>query len=137
MFTYLAVQDGDELKDFDQPKPFKCLVLVSEEVSDSWRHAVSDWLVTSGCLYVMAWGMCSSTWDDSVDFAGLVKFDWGNIPDDKFVMTTWHHNEPLEEAMHFAKFAAHHPAVDLEHLFVLDIGNSGRQDVIQKLFDEA
>lgn len=137
MLTYLALRDGDELKNFNSPRPYKCLVLVSKEVTDSWRQTVSEWLVSSGCLYMMAWGMECSVWDDSVDLANLEEFDFGDIPDDKLVTTTWHQNEPLGDVIHFAKFAAHHPIVELEKLVVLDIGKSGRQGMLQRLFDQA
>lgn len=137
MFTYLAHHDGDDLKDINGLRPFKCLVLVSQEVTDSWQHSVSEWLVASGCLYMMAWGRNCSSWDDSVDIANLEDFDFGDIPDDKFVVTTWHSDEPLEAVIRFAKFSAHHPTVDLEKLVVLDIGQSGREEMLLKLFDNA
>ena len=71
MFTYLALHDGDDLKCIDGLRPFKCLILVTEKVAGPWQHSVSEWLVASGCLYMMAWGVNCSSWDDSVDIANL------------------------------------------------------------------
>jgi len=137
MFTYLPLSDGDDLKCIDELRPFKCLILVTEKVTGPWQRLVSEWLVASGCLYMMAWGVNCSSWDDIVDIANLENFDFGDIPDDKSVVTTWHSDEPLEDVIRFAKFSAHHPTVDLEELVVLDIGKSGRQEILQKLFDNA
>ncbi len=38
----------------------------------------------------------------------------GDIPDDKFVMTTWHNDETLEDVVSFATFSANHSSVPLE-----------------------
>jgi len=53
------------------------------------------------------------------DCANLEVFDFGDIPDSEFVMTTWHENEPLLEDCWFAKEAAHHPTVKLDNTLVL------------------
>ena len=55
---------------------------------------------------MMAWGMDCSAWDFSVDEASL----GGQIPNGDFVITTWHDNEPVEEAFWFAQFCAVHPS---------------------------
>lgn len=39
-------------------------------------------------------------------------FDYGDIRDDKFVMTTSHAEEPLSEALWFARNCAFYPDVD-------------------------
>ncbi len=49
----------------------------------------------------------------------LEVFDFGDIPDSEFVVTTWHENEPLQEDFWFAKEAAHHPTVKLDNILVL------------------
>lgn len=42
-------------------EPYKAVVVVEQDVENDWRNAVSDWLVESGCLYMMAWGRdCSA-----------------------------------------------------------------------------
>lgn len=93
--------DADGLEVVEIPlmeRPFAAVVIIEMDVSDEWRDYVSRWLVQSGCLYMMAWGNECSFWDDCVDRALLQAFDFGDIPDDEFILTTWHDDEPLEEA---------------------------------------
>jgi hypothetical protein len=96
-------------------------VIAEESVTTEWQGKVSDWLVKSGCKYMMAWGMNCSSWDDSVDYALLEKFNFGDIPDDNFVMTTWHENEPLKEAFGYVKNTAIHQTIEIENTFLLHI----------------
>jgi hypothetical protein len=134
MFEYIPLRSGSLLESTERFRPFKCVVLISEDVTAEWQQAVSRWLVASGCLYMMAWGVECSSWDDSVDLANLEQFDFGEIPDAEFVMTTWHRDEPLEDVFHFAKFAANHPTVEVENLVVLDIGLSGRGSMFHAMW---
>jgi hypothetical protein len=101
--------------------PFKAVVIIEEPVTAEWRDDVSDWLVESGCLYMMAWGDECSLWDDSVDFANLREFDFGDIPDDRSVMTTWHEREPLAEVLWFAAHAAFHSDVPLDRTILVHV----------------
>lgn len=107
--------------------PFRAVVVIEEQVDPDWQALVSEWLVRSGCLFMMAWGLNCSSWDDSVDYANLEKFDYGDIPDDKFVMTTWHEDEPLSEVFWFAANAAWHDYIDDGPTLLIDISAGGRQ----------
>ena len=82
----------------------------------------------------MAWGRDCSLWDDSVDWAFLEQYDYGEYPKDKFVMTTWHDDETLEDTLEFAKHNAIHPDVQLEDLLVLDLSPKERRDHIETLY---
>ncbi|MBW8637668.1 hypothetical protein K1W69_10765 [Hoeflea sp. WL0058] len=135
MFEYFNLRGGDQPPDLGFDKPFKCLVLIREDVTDTWRVAMSRWLVASGCLYMMAWGRDCILWDDSVDCANIEKFP-GDIPDDKFVITSWHNDETLEDVVDFATFSANHSRVPLETLVVLDIGPDSRKDEIAALIEK-
>ena len=86
----------------------------------------------------MAWGLECSEWDDSVDWAVLEKFDFGKIPDGHFVMTTWHENETLEEALCFAKFDAidNETSEPLKNLLILDFAHHDRADFVERLYVE-
>jgi len=89
-------------------------IFVAEQASDErWRTQIAEWLVESGCLYLVAWGVDCAAWHDSVDWALLDAFDSEAIPDDRFIMTTWHDGEPLSHAFWFAQHCASHPAVEL------------------------
>ncbi len=102
-------------------------MVIEEEVSPEWQAMVSTWLVASGCLYMMAWGIGCSSWDDSVDMANLEAFNFGEIPESRFVMTTWHDDEPLSEVFWFAKENANHPAEELQATVLLHISAVPRE----------
>ena len=124
---YVRLHVGDEVPDLSEFRAFRAVVIVEEDVSADWRAKLSEWLVESGCLYMLAWGDGCSDWDDSVDWVNLDKFDFAEIPDEKFVMTTWHENESLEEIFWFAKHSATHPTENLDSTLLLHISNANRE----------
>lgn len=124
---YLQLKPGSELPQISALKPFRAVVIIEEESTLEWQNLVSTWLVKSGCLYMMAWGLGCSTWDDSVDFANLAAFNYGDIPDDESVMTTWHEDEPLSEVFGFAKNSAFHPTVELCNTLILQISSESKE----------
>jgi len=105
----------------------RVVVIADLEASPEWQALASTWLVRSGCLYMMAWGCGCSSWDDSVDIANLEEFGFGEIPEDRFVMTTWHTEEPLSEVFWFAKHNAFHPTVELERTLLLHVAAQDRE----------
>lgn len=110
--------------------PLRVLIVSENTVSDDWRNSTARWLVKGGCLYVVAWGVECEKWHDAVDRAVLETFDFGDIPDDKFVMTTWHSDEPLSEALWFAGNCAFHPDVELQLTLVLHVADEAKPDEI-------
>ena len=54
MFRYERVLDGDPLPDIGKLKPFKAIVVIDNDPSPEWQMEASRWLVSSGCLYMMA-----------------------------------------------------------------------------------
>jgi hypothetical protein len=140
--SYLHLPPDCGLPPIRSAEPFKAVLVLEQAVADDWQDRVSEWLVRSGCLYMMAWGIECSSWDDSVDWANLKVVASDVIPDDQFVMTTWHDDEPLAEVFWFAGFTAHHPTVPLEQIAIIDIGPTNREAemlhayaVAQTLFD--
>ena len=103
------------------------VVVIDEFVTSGWQSLVSAWLVKSGCLYMMAWGKGSSTWDDSVDFANLEENNYADIPEEKFVISTWHENELLKDVFWFSKNNAFHPTVELLNTLILHISRKNRE----------
>lgn len=119
-------------------RPFSVVVIITAEVTPEWRHKISEWLVKEGCLCMMAWGIDCSLWDDSVDVANLQAFDWGDIPEGRSIMTTWHDGEPLSDVFWNANMSIFHPPdVSLEHLVILDISDEERESEIRELFDKS
>ena len=134
---YLQLVPGSELPFNIIEEPFRAIVLIESNVSREWQARVSVWLVDSGCLYMMAWGNGCSAWDDSVDYANLEKYKYGEIPDDKQIITTWHENESLEEVFSFSKHNALHPAVLIKRSIIVHISTEFRKDRILELYKKS
>lgn len=124
---YLHFPPGSPLPDIARLSPYRAVVIIEAQVRADWQWKVSDWLVASGCLYMMAWGPDCTTWDDSVDMANLEAFDFDDVPDDRFVYTTWHNDESLGEVFDFCKRHARHPVVDLTRVVLVHIALQGDQ----------
>ncbi len=127
MVKYLQLYPLSELPDISSFNPFRAVVIVEENVTADWQKQISHWLVNSGCLYMMAWGVMCITWDDSVDQANLEQFNHGDIPCEKFVITTWHENDPLKEVFWFSKHSAFHPEVEINNNLLLHISRQNNE----------
>jgi hypothetical protein len=122
---YLHLPPGGPLPDIAHLSPFRAVVIIEAQVGADWQGKVSDWLVHSGCLYMMAWGHDCTTWDDSVDIANLEAFYYGDIPEDRDVFTTWHNDEPLGDVFDFCKQHARYPVVELPQVVLVHIAAQG------------
>lgn len=107
--------------------PNRTVVVVEQEVPPEWQAQVSRWIVDAGCLFMMAWGENCSSWDDSVDHANLDDFNYDDIPDDRFVMTSWHDNEPIEDVFWFCRYTAFHPEIELPSAYIVHISDAPRE----------
>lgn len=134
---YFRLQNGDPLPVLDGFSPYKAVVVIEDIVDFEWQAAASRWLADSGCLFMMAWGKDCSSWDDSVDYANMDQFASGEIPDDKFILTSWHGDEPLQQVVWFSKFAAIHSTIELENVLFLHIGSADRQSEFEDLYRNA
>ncbi|HZF95897.1 MAG TPA: hypothetical protein VEZ20_13620, partial [Allosphingosinicella sp.] len=113
--------------------PFRAAIVSEAEAPQEWRARIAEWLVKSGCLHVVAWGAECETWHDTVDWANLEAFAFGDIPDDSFVMTTWHADEPLSEALWFAGQCAFHPDVELAETIILHVAEAaGKAGMLER-----
>jgi len=113
---------------------FKAILVADCPVSESWRERAAEWLVRGGCLYFITWGEACEAWHDAVDVANSHDFEGQTIPDDKFVMTTWHENEPLKEAMWFAAHNADHPTVALVATLIIHVASDERRDELLGIY---
>jgi hypothetical protein len=91
---------------------------------EQWRLSVQ--LVTQGCRYAVCAGHGCSTWDDSIDWAYLESDPNFNPPDERFVMTTWHEDQSVEEVAEF--FAEHTSFADFvaKNYLVLLVGTDAQ-----------
>lgn len=117
----------------------RVVVVIDVEVSREWQWQVSKWIIEIGCQYMMAWGIDCTSWDDSVDYAHLEKYDYHyeRIPTDDFVVTTWHDDVPLAEVFRYAKGELAHPDFELSRTIILDITKVNRSDEITQEYMEA
>jgi hypothetical protein len=135
--VYFHLEPGAPPPDVSALSPFRAVVVVDTAVTSTWQSQMSEWLVKSGCLYMMAWGKDCSSWDDAVDIANLEQFDYGSIPEDRSVMTTWHDEQPLSDALDFCKRHANHPTVNLRYTILLHIADRSDSARLLKAYAEA
>lgn len=133
---YVHLPAGSPLPEL-APVPCRVVVLVEQEVGAEWQDQVGDWLVEFGCLYMMAWGRNCSSWDDSVDWTNLRKYDFADISDDQFVMTTWHDDDLMIEVFEFSHLCAHHPTIELSTVRIVDISAFERRAEISSSYEHA
>lgn len=134
---YLHLLPDAALPELGELHRFKVVVVIESEVSQMWQWDVSRWLVSSGCRYMLAWGKDCSSWDDTVDEANLERFDYGDIPDEEAVITTWHEDEDLEEVFWFAKRRAKHPVLDLNDTVLIHICDVEKRGELEELYAHA
>jgi hypothetical protein len=108
-------------------------------VTTDWQAVVSEWLVSAGCRYMMAWGRDCSSWDDSVDMASIQIYPSNGTAeiDEHFVFSTWHANDPLSEVFWFAKHCADHPALKLGRTVIIDITAQSRSSKLLDAYHDA
>ncbi|WP_245824971.1 DUF7684 family protein [Sphingomonas azotifigens] len=117
--------------------PFRAVLVADQGVAPEWRNGIATWLAASGCLYFIAWGTDSEAWHDSVDWANLEAFNFGDIPDERFILTTWHDREPLSEVLWFAGHCARHPDVELRETVLLHLAPAPQAETLLIAFNAA
>ena len=137
--VYLHLLPEATLPVLTRRRPFNAVVVATCAVTDDWQRRVSEWLVQNGCLYMMAWGVNCSRWDDTVDEATRKFFDPSEVPDAGFVMTTWHTDETLESVFWYAQFNGAFGFEDqaLDYSVILDIGIEDRSGELLDLFRQS
>ena len=95
----------------ERPFPFESpfggedfvLMLVANDptITPAEQATLSAAVVRQGCRYAVCCGHRCSTWDDSIDIAYLETDADFDPPEDRFVMTTWHEDQPLGEVVEF------------------------------------
>ncbi len=129
--SYLHLPVGQKPPALETTEPFRAVIVVEQSSDETWRNAVSDWLVESGCLYAVCWGRDCVVWEDSVDWARVVVSGEG-VSDDRFVMTTSHPEETLAEALWFAAFCASHPTVTLDQTIMIHVVRDERPKLLEE-----
>lgn len=135
---YVRIAPGETLPNIAQHAPLKAVVVLQSEYPNDWQNEVSDWLVQSGCRYMMAWGPNCTTWDDSVDWADMRARNYED-DDSAFVMTTWHDKESLESVFWYARFCAmfSYDDVELPETVIVDVSQTDHQTELLALWDQS
>ncbi len=134
---YLQLIPDQAVVEISPPKPFLAVLVIEEPVSQQWQDQVSRWLIRSGCIYMMAWGLNCSEWGDSVDFANIERFNYGEIPEDEMVMTTWHEDENLKDVFWQAKNSVEHACTDFSNTMILHISRENKEQEFLSLYSTA
>ena len=92
-FEYVSPYPGEE---------HTLLVCVADAtVTSDERARVSAEIVAAKCRYSVCWGYDCSSWDTAIDCAYIETDENFSPPDETFVMTTWHDDEPIEDVIDF------------------------------------
>src|SRR5690606_3918338 len=73
------------------------LVIASPLVSVAKRDRIVSEILRSRCQYVLVSGHDCEVWHDAVDKATSAESEYGG----RFLMTTWHDEEPIEDVIDF------------------------------------
>ena len=132
---YVQYSNIRTLQSLHTPKKFKCLLIIETNVGGDEQLKISKWLVESGCLYMMAWGINCSSWDDSVDLASIEMNQDKEAANAGIIVTTWHDSDTLEEVIEYAKHAAiTHGELDT---MVLHFSDVKREEEFATLYENA
>lgn len=130
-YLWLAPDAGPPPRDVEP----LCVVLLGEARAGAiWRNEILEWLQRAGCLYFIAWGEDCETWHDAMDHVHLEAFNY-DVPDDKFMMTTWHARETMKEALWFARFAMEHPTVPIARTLLLHVAAHADEARVLHMWD--
>ena len=133
---YLHLPPDAELPELQLP-PFIAIVLVEDEVIDTWMWDASRWLVAAGCRYVLAWGKACAAWNEAVDEASQEAADYEDVAPERQVLTASFEDDDMEEVFWFARHRAAHPGAPLDTTLILHIAASERKDEIEALYADA
>jgi hypothetical protein len=134
---YLHLPPDTDLPALTLPAPFLAIVLVEDEVTETWMWETARWLVASGCHYVLAWGRACDTWREAVDDAAEEAADYEDVPDERRVLSTAHEDDDMDEVFWFARHRAVHPALPLETTLIVHIADAPRREDIERAYAQA
>jgi hypothetical protein len=137
VLRYLQSVPSCKLPDLGFSHAFKAVV-ISESILTTTRQAeISEWLVLSGCLYMMAWGEDCRAWQVAVNLANHKAYEFAQIPDAQLVITTAHPDEQLQNVFWYSKHTAMHPCHDLDQTVLLHLGEQSREAELSEVYNAA
>ncbi len=101
------------------------MLVVNDITMTHYEQAfLSNQIIQQGCRYAVCAGHQCSTWDDSIDMAFLGTDPDYNPPDDRFVMTTWHEEEPLADVVEWFRWSTSFDDFTPKNFLVLLLGEN-------------
>jgi len=94
------------------------LVIASPRVSGEQRDRITSDIVRSRCRYALTFGHDCERWHDGIDETCVGDGTAGG----RFLMTTWHDDEPIEEVVDFLWYNTACEDFEPERLAVVLIG---------------
>lgn len=131
---YLQLHPGLPIPKLPFEEPFRCVVVAEIEVDPDWQYLVSCWLLDSGCLYGVCWGMDSAGWEESMDHASILFEDRNQTPGDHFLMTTSHVDQTLEEAFWYTEHCAFDEYLELNDVLILHVSDQLNEPHLRNLY---
>lgn len=105
------------------------LAVNTTNITDDEQVRLSDSIVTTGCRYAVCTGHECSSWDDSIDYSYIHSDPNCDPPREKFVMTTWHEDESIEDIVEYFRWNTVFDDFVPKNFLILFVGAS------QELFD--
>ena len=119
---------------FDKQDFALLLVVVDPTITIEDRTTICKEIIQQGCRYAVCTGMDCSSWHDFIDMAYLESDPEFSPPDERFVMTTWHEDESLEEVVEYFRSNAHFESFTPRHYLVLLLGgDTGVQEKVASI----
>lgn len=133
---YFHLSPDADLPTLEGLRQFKTILVADVEVQETTMWDVSRWLIESGCLYALTWGIDCEAWHEALDDAYLEAINYEDVPAAQALISTWHEDEDLEEVFWFAKHRAAHPA-DLQETLILHIADTQRREELEAQYRDA
>ena len=94
------------------------LVISTRSITKVQRERIASDVVASRCQYALTYGNECQMWHDAIDMAGI---DAGG-PESRFLMTTWHDDEPIEDVIDYLWWNTSYDYFEAERLAIVQIG---------------
>jgi|GEM_PF-2229936 len=122
--TFQVLGDDSSLLVLPEEAEYAVLVVIaSPSVSTKWRDQIISDIVNSSCRYALTFGHGCELWHDVFD--ETIVGDGTEEPS-RFIMTTWHDAEPIEDVVDFLCLNTSYDDFESERLAIVFVGADER-----------
>ena len=128
---YLHLIPDSSLPDISHLAPFKAMLILEAPCPEEWQNKVCRWIIEMGGLNVDTWGIECNDWSDAL-LRAMHEVFIDEVPDEHFIMTSWHDDESLKSAFFYLGACAYlsYTDVELENTLLLHIGGENKEQEI-------